>query len=153
MNYPDNYTSVPAKASIVEPFYQRNDASQIEKDFTNYLESKTDDIEWWYKNGENDSKHFAVPYNDKGTKRPFYVDWIVKYRNGKLALFDTKSGITAETAKSKAEGLYQYIKEQNAKGKNLFGGIVIPHSGSWRYNDRELYEFNKNDLSQWKFLP
>ena len=153
LNYPDNYTSVPAKASIVEPFYQRNYASQIEKDFTNYLESKTDDIEWWYKNGENDSKHFAVPYNDKGTKRPFYVDWIVKYRNGKLALFDTKSGITAETAKSKAEGLYQYIKEQNAKGKNLFGGIVIPHSGSWRYNDRELYEFNKNDLSQWKFLP
>jgi len=153
LNYPDNYTSVPAKASIVEPFYQRNDASQIEKDFTNYLESKTDDIEWWYKNGENDSKHFALPYNDRDTKRPFYVDWIVKYRNGKLALFDTKSGITAETAKSKAEGLYQYIKEQNAKGKNLFGGIVIPHSGSWRYNDRELYEFNKNDLSQWKFLP
>ena len=153
LNSPDNYSSLPAKLSIVEPFYQRNDASQVEKDFTNYLESKTKEIEWWYKNGENDAKHFAIPYDDKGTKHAFYVDWIVKYKNGKLALFDTKFGLTAEAAKSRAEGLYQYIKEQNAKGKDLFGGIVIPHSGSWRYNDREVYEFDKNDLSQWKFLP
>ena len=77
----------------------------------------------------------------------------MKYKNGKIGLFDTKLGITAETAKSKAEGLYQYIKEHNTKGKNLFGGIVIPKDGSWRYNDNEIYEFNKNDLRSWKFLP
>jgi len=152
LNYPDNYTTLPVKLSIVEPFYQRNDASQVEKDFTNYLESKAVDIEWWYKNGENDAKHFAIPYDDKGTKRAFYIDWIVKYKNGKAGLFDTKSGITAETAKLKAEGLCQYIKEQNAKGKNLFGGIVIKHLGSWRYNDKEIYEFNVNDLKSWEFL-
>ncbi len=151
--YPDNYNTLQVKLSLVEPFYQKNDASQVEKDFTNYLESKTDEIEWWHKNGENDAKHFAIPYDDKGTNRAFYVDWIVKYKNGKIGLFDTKSGITAETAKSKAEGLYQYIKEQNTKGKNLFGGIVIMKDGSWRYNDNEIYEFNKNDLRSWKFLP
>lgn len=153
LNYPDNYSSLPAKLSIVEPFYQRNDASQVEKDFANYLESKTEEIEWWYKNGENDAKHFAIPYDDKGTNRAFYIDWIVKYKNGKLALFDTKSGITAETAKSKAEGLYKYIKKQNSKSKNIFGGIVISKDGSWRYNDKEIYEYDKNDLKPWKFLP
>jgi type III restriction enzyme len=152
LNYPDNYSSLPAKLSIVEPFYQRNDASQVEKDFTSYLESRTDEIEWWYKNGENDARHFAIPYDDKGTNRAFYVDWIVKYKNGKLALFDTKSGITAETAKSKAEGLYKYIKEQNSKGKNLFGGIVINKDGSWRYNDSEIYEYDKTNLRSWKYL-
>jgi len=152
LNYPDNYDPLSVKLSIVEPFYQRNDASQVEKDFTNYLESKASDIEWWYKNGENDANHFAIPYDDKGTPRAFYVDWIVKYKNGKAGLFDTKSGITAETAKLKAEGLCQYIKEQNAKGKNLFGGIVIKHLGSWRYNDKEIYEFNVNDLKSWEFL-
>jgi len=152
LNYPDNYTTLPVKLSIVEPFYHRNDASQRETDFTNYLESKAHDIEWWYKNGENDAKHFAIPYDDKGTNRVFYVDWIVKYKNGKLALFDTKSGITAETAKSKAEGLYKYIKERNSKGKNLFGGIVINKDGSWRYNDNEVYEYNEANLQSWKYL-
>ena len=152
LNYPDNYNTLSVNLSIVEPFYQRNDASRVEKDFTNYLESKTDEIEWWYKNGENDAKHFAIPYDDKGTNRAFYIDWIVKYKNGKVGLFDTKSGITAETAKLKAEGLCQYIKEQSAKGKNLFGGIVIKHLGSWRYNDKEIYEFNVNDLKSWEFL-
>jgi len=152
LNYPDNYSSMPAKLCLVEPFYQRNDASHREKDFANYLESKTREIEWWYKNGESDAKHFAIPYDDKGTNRPFYVDWIVKYKNGKLALFDTKSGITAETAKSKAEGLYEYIKDQNSKGKNLFGGIVINKDGSWRYNDNEIYEYDETNLKSWKYL-
>jgi type III restriction enzyme len=152
LNYPDNYTTLPVKLSIAEPFYQRNDASQVEKDFTNYLESKTAEIAWWYKNGENDARHFAIPYDDKGTNRAFYIDWIVKYKNGKLALFDTKSGITAETAKPKAEGLYKYVKEQNRKGKNLFGGIVINKDGSWRYNDNEIYEYDKANLESWKYL-
>ena len=152
LNYPDNYNTLPVKLSIVEPFYQKNDASQVEKDFTNYLESKPDEIEWWYKNGENDANHFAIPYDDKGTNRAFYVDWIVKYKDGKLALFDTKSGITAETAKSKAEGLYKYIKEQNSKGKNLFGGIVTKKDNSWRYNDNEIYEYDKSNLRSWKYL-
>jgi len=152
LNYPDNYDHLSVKLSIVEPFYQRNDASHVEKDFTNYLESKAVDIEWWYKNGESDAKHFAIPYDDKGTNRAFYVDWIVKYKDGKLALFDTKSGITAETAKSKAEGLCQYIKEQKSKGKNLFGGIVIQKDNSWRLNDNLVYIYNSADLIAWKYL-
>jgi len=153
LNYPDNYNSLPAKLSIVEPTYQRNDASQVEKDFTSHLESKNGEIEWWYKNGENDAKHFAIPYDDKGTSRPFYVDWIVKYKDGRLALFDTKAGITAETAKSRAEGLHIYTKEQNSKGKTLFGGIVINKDGSWRYNDNEIYEYDKSNVTSWKYLP
>ena len=51
LNYSDKYNALSAKLSIVEPFYQRNDASQVERDFTNYLDSKAGDIEWWYKNG------------------------------------------------------------------------------------------------------
>ena len=76
----------------------------------------------------------------------------MKYKSGRIGLFDTKSGITAETAKSRAEGLCKYIKEQNAQSKNLFGGIVIYHSGSWRYNDSDSYEFNKTDVKSWKYL-
>lgn len=62
--------------------------------------------------------------------------------------------MTAETAKEKAEaeGLAKYIKEENKKGKKLFGGIVIQKDRSWRYNDSETYEYNPKDLTKWKFL-
>lgn len=151
-SYNENYSAVQVKLSVIEPFYQKNDASQLEKDFANYLETQSSNIEWWYKNGENDAIHFAVPYDDNGTPRSFYVDWIVEYKNGKIGLFDTKRG-DAPDAKAKAEGLYKYIKEQNARRKNLFGGIVIQHSGSWRYNDKEIYQYNKDTMKSWAFLP
>lgn len=36
------------------------------------------------------------------------------------------------------------------KGKKLWGGIAIFVNGTWRYNDKEIYEYNPNDLSSWK---
>jgi len=60
---------------------------------------------------------------------------------------DTKKGQTAESAKERAEGLAKYTK-----GKKLFDGIVIPADGQWRYNNNEKYEYNPNDLKNWKFL-
>jgi type III restriction enzyme len=109
----------------MEPFFIEANASTPEKRFIEYLESKEKEIEWWFKNGDNGGNYFAVPYKKNELELPFYVDWIVKYKNGKIGLFDTKAGITAETAKEKAEGLAKYIKEENKKGKKLFGGIVI----------------------------
>ena len=76
----------------------------------------------------------------------------MKYKNGRIGLFDTKSGIYADTAKTRAEGLAKYIKEENAKGKNLFGGIVIRKENSWRVNESSTYFFNEKDLSGWKFF-
>jgi hypothetical protein len=52
-----------------------------------------------------------------------------------------------------AEGLYKYIEEQNNKGKNLFGGIVVNKDGSWRYNDSSVYAYDQNNLTTWKFVP
>lgn len=152
INYSNEYTLRKAKLCIHEPFYESNNASAPEKEFAAYLDSKTDEIEWWFKNGQRDGSFFAVPYVEDGQQLPFYVDWIVKFKDGRLGLFDTKEGITAKLAKPKAEGLAKYIKEQNKKGKKLFGGIVINKDNSWRYNDKDVYEYNEKDLSGWKFL-
>jgi type III restriction enzyme len=152
INFDNNYTLRPVKMSILEPFFEANSASMPERDFVAYLESKTDEVDWWFKNGSRDGTYLAVPYVEKGELEPFYVDWIVQYKDGKIGLFDTKEGITAETAKAKAEGLAKYIKEEKLKGKALFGGIVIRKDNSWRYNDMEVYEYNEKDLSDWKFL-
>jgi len=81
---------------------------------------------------------------------PFYVDFVFKLKDGRIGLFDTKSGITAKIAGPKAEGLAHYIKEQNKKGKKLFGGIAIKKDSNWFYNDSEKY--NDADLKQWELL-
>ena len=152
INFDNNYVERKVGLSIVEPFFEAKNASEPEKKFIEYLESKTGEIIWWFKNGQRDSSYFAVPYIENGEEKPFYVDWIVQYKDGQIGLFDTKSGITAKEAKTRAEGLAKYIKDENAKGKNLWGGIVVHKDGSWRYNDKKVYEYNENDLSEWKYL-
>ncbi|MBU4246373.1 MAG: hypothetical protein KKE71_04980, partial [Nanoarchaeota archaeon] len=73
--------------------------------------------------------------------------------DGRIGIFDTKSGITAKVAKEKAEALSKYIKTQNQKhNKKLFGGIIIFKDESCRYNDNERYNYDENNLSDWKFL-
>jgi type III restriction enzyme len=148
----NNHIETKNKQSIMEPFFQYYRASDVEKDFIKEHLDKNDKIEWWFKNGDSGANYFAVKYVKNKEQIPFYVDWIVKYKDGKVGLFDTKEGITAETAKEKAEGLAKYIKEENKKGKHLMGGIVIHKDNSWRYNDDETYKYNPKDLSNWKFL-
>ena len=152
INFNNNYVARNAKLSILEPFFESISASGPEKDFLAYLESKSDQIEWWFKNGQRDGTYFAVPYSEDNLQEPFYVDWIVQFRDGRIGLFDTKEGITAQAAKPKAEGLAKYIREENAKGKKLFGGIVIRKDNSWRVSEQAVYYYNESDLSGWKFL-
>jgi len=41
-----------------------------------------------------------------------------------------------------------------AKGKNLFSGIAVPEGNSWYFNDNDIYEYDKDDLTSigWKIL-
>lgn len=135
--------------SIMKPFYTRK-LSEPEQLFMEALD-ESDKVEWWFKNGETEIKYFAVARTDEGA---FYPDFIVKFKDGNIGIFDTKKGRTAkeEDAAPRAEGLQKWIKEQKKKGKNLRGGIVINVQGSWRCNDSKKYEYNPNDLSKWKFL-
>lgn len=62
-----------------------------------------------------------MPYDDN--KTPFYIDFIVKFKNGKIGLFDPHSTHLADFG-LKSDGLQKYIKNENKKDKKLFGGIV-----------------------------
>lgn len=161
INYNLSFAKTDFKKSVIQPYYARKsknstgslfeDDSKIEMDFIVYLEG-SNTIDWWFRNGSKDESYFAVPYVEHGVEKPFYVDFIVKMRDGRIGLFDTKGGITAETAGPRAEGLAKYIAEQNETGRNLFGGIVIPEKDSWRLSDEENYQYNLDDLRSWKFL-
>lgn len=136
---------------IMKPVYVKKEIS-TETDFMNFLDDEDNHVKWWFKNGENDKKYFAIKYIDPYDDEPhaFYVDFIIRMNDGRLGLFDTKEGITAKIAKPKADALSQYLK--NNKKKNLFGGIVIFKDGAWKYNDSENYEYKEKDLSNWKQL-
>jgi len=142
------------KKSIMKPHFTKTESTP-EKDFINFLEKPDNEVIWWYKSGESEKKYFAVKYRDsKKVPRGFYVDFIVLTKDGKIGLFDTKSGRTAEDSKQKAEALTKYIKEQNEKhNKKLWGGIVVPKNDSFRYNDKDKYQFNETNLGEdWDFL-
>ena len=153
-NFGNGYRERNFSKSIMRPFFEAKYASEPERDFVVFLDSNLSGVEWWFKNGDHGSGYFGVPYVDEyGIDRVFYVDWIVKFDDGRIGLFDTKSGIYAKDAKHRAEGLAAYIKQENQTNNRLWGGVVVREHGSWRYNDKEVYEYNPNDLSEWKFLP
>ncbi|MEM3074854.1 MAG: hypothetical protein QW727_02855 [Candidatus Pacearchaeota archaeon] len=137
----------------MKPFFIAK-KSEPEEIFMALLDS-SDKVEWWYKNREGEKKYFAIPYIENGKEWAFYVDFIVKFKDGRIGLFDTKSGITAKDAKAKAEALQKYIKEQNSKGKKLIGGIIAQRrkgDETLYLNNNEPYDFNQNDFSKWKVL-
>ncbi len=155
LTFNEEWEEIEVKNSITKPFYLRKSYPGRENElaFINFLD-KSENVEWWFKNGDRDATFFAVPYNN-GEKKHFYIDFIVKLKDGRIGLFDTKAGFTKQVAGPKIDGLYKYIQSENKKGKNLFGGIVTNternYRGRWIYFDKTSEEL-KNDLSNWEDL-
>lgn len=160
LNFNSKFVKKNYSRSIMQPYFARTSVrdslsrfeedSEVEVAFIKLLED-SDKVLWWFKNGTKDGSFFAVPYTENDVLKPFYVDFIVQFKDGRIGLFDTKSGMTAQLASDKAEGLARYILDQNKFGKNLFGGIVIQKDGSWRLSDKTKYEYT-DDISDWSYL-
>ncbi|MHB9020116.1 MAG: hypothetical protein ACYC3G_04615, partial [Minisyncoccota bacterium] len=149
VSYNGRYKVQAVNKSVLKPFFVAEQSKPEEKFIKRLEESKN--VAWWYKNGEGEIKYFAVPYDDENKKlRAFYIDFIVKFKDGTLWLFDTKEDLTAKDAKYRAEGLQKYITEQNKKGKKLRGGIVIPDGDSFRLNNKVTYTYNPENKKDWQ---
>ncbi|MFQ5688199.1 MAG: hypothetical protein ACE5GV_16235 [Candidatus Scalindua sp.] len=83
--------------SLYNPCYLKIDSS-VEKDFIEFLESKKDQVKWWWQNGdEHMYLNFGIKYNNKSTFQP---DFLVLFNDGRLGIFDTKaSGYNEEDNK------------------------------------------------------
>jgi len=153
VRYNEKYSQIEYEKSIMEPFFG-DEKWRSEKVFMDFLE-KSEIIEWWFKNSDRDKIFFAVPYKN-GEEKPFYVDFIIKLKDGRIGLFDTKAGIIQKVAGTKIDGLNKYIKCENQKGKKLFGGIVIntkkDYRGRWIYFDRMSNDIKDKDFNNWKDL-
>jgi type III restriction enzyme len=155
--YSELYNSEEIEKHALDPFYEYQQASSVEKGFKDFLILNGDNIDWWYKNGDSGKEHFAVPYvNLQGELRLFYVDFVVKFKVGVIGLFDTKTKRSDADAPSKHNALIEYIEAENKlkTDRKLFGGVLISSetSGtiSFRYCVNRITD--TNDLTGWDFL-
>ena len=154
VNFGGDYSALGAKLSVMQPFYYDH-RWKPEKAFIDFL-GKSKNVEWWFKNGDRDATYFAVPYEENEEWKPFYVDFIVKLKDGRIGLLDTKSGWTIKDAREKSDGLQAYLKEHGKK-KNLFGGIVTNtkpqnFNGSWMIYTDASADLVVDDFSNWNVL-
>jgi type III restriction enzyme len=141
----------------LEPFFEQANASSPEQAFRTYLESQSDQIEWWYKNGDSGKEHFAVPYTDsRNEMRLFYVDFVIKLKNGSIALYDTKTKRSDHEAPRKHNALIEYMEKENAANthRKLIGGVIIPETIGEHLHFRWCRNriADTNDLTGWDFF-
>ncbi|MFA5107842.1 MAG: DEAD/DEAH box helicase family protein [Patescibacteria group bacterium] len=155
--YTDDYEEVSQKLCALERFYLLPSYSGRDNEvkFAAYLDKKAGKIDWWFKNGNQGKDYFAVRYahSDTGDEDLFYPDWIIRFKDGTVGIFDTKKGRTATDTETsdKASALQKRLKDLGGK---LIGGIVLEEAGVWYYNDSHTYSFKDgqsvNDSKDWK---
>ena len=133
------------------PCYLEKARSNPEKAFIKYLEESVN-VKWWWKNGDEHMRdNFGVQKPDTTTFQP---DFIVMHTDNSLGIYDTKdAGFQEDDNKIKAEALQKYIKEENTKGKNLVGGIIIVDTNNkLRINKKEIYNSFLNKPDDWEYI-
>jgi len=120
-----------------------------ELNFIKYIESKGKKIDWWIKNGNQGKEYFAIKYFNSVDDREalFYPDFIIRFKNGKIGIFDPKKGQIAEDPETadKAGALALKLKEL---GRGYVGGIAIFENGVWNYNCSKKYHYQKGKISR-----
>lgn len=123
---------MPSIKSLYKPLYvlkdnQGNPDNQLEKDFLNYLDSQNM-VEWYWENGTELMRvNFGISYNNG--MNTFQPDFIVKFKNGSVGIFDTKPvDHRVEDTTVKANALYDYLVNINinrGSAPKIIGGIVV----------------------------
>jgi len=155
--YPEDYKIVPQRLCVLDKFYLSEDYNgrKNEIDFVKYLEKKKGKIDWWFKNGDQGKKYLGIKYTNLSSKEEnlFYPDWVIRFSDGRIGIFDTKDGNTLFDfgTPEKANALQPKLKKF---GKNYIGGIVTKEANVWYYNDSAKYSFKNgqsvNDSEDWK---
>lgn len=141
------------KEHALMPFVELVTASNPEQRFTMFLEQNSQYIDWWYKNGDEGKQHYAIQYfKSNGDKALFYVDFVVRTKNGQVFLFDTKSEGSDPEAHNKHNALIDYINSEENKHLGLKGGIIIEKNDNWYYSPFKID--NTTDIAGWtSFYP
>lgn len=133
------------------PFVEYNGASTPEQRFRDFLEDNAEYIDWWYKNGDEGKQHYAIKYTASNNNAAlFYVDFVIRMKNGQVLLFDTKTENSDPEAPNKHNALIAYMSER--PDENLKGGVIVEKNDVWYYSKFNIE--NTTDLTGWDaFFP
>ena len=158
-SFSDEYELIETNLCALNKCYLKKDylGRKNEEQFLRYIDKKEEKIEWWFKNGDYGKEYFAIKYWNpvENAFRLFYPDWIIKFKDGRIGIFDTKAGNTAlpngeGNTGAKAKYLYLRLKEL---GDKYVGGIVLLENGMWYYNSSEKYDYFPGRLDEnWKLF-
>ena len=130
------------------PFIELNTVSTPERRFSEFLEANKAYVDWWYKNGDEGKMHYSIPYeNSQKEKALFYVDFVVRMKNGQVFLFDTKTENSDSEAPYKHNALIDYMAD-----KGLLGGVIVEKNDVWHYS-RFHIETTENVIGWDSFFP
>jgi type III restriction enzyme len=137
-----------------EPAYLVKKRSEPESKLEAALES-SDSVDWWLKNGEGQQQFFSIVYDftdaQSGLHRKanFYPDFIVKFLDGSIGIYETKSGITVTDylTYAKSDALQKFISTHPKL--NLRGGIVNASSTGLNVFTKTKYTPEK---AHWELL-
>ncbi len=136
--YPqDTHQEVSAPDHALQPCFVLNRESTPEERFRTFLERHAEGIDWWYKNGDQGKEHFSVVYeNSRKVVAPFYVDFVIRLKDGTICLFDTKTKDSDPEAVAKHNALVDYLKKERLEKRvKMIGGVIIGDKDGdlWRY--------------------
>ena len=142
----ENYKLVESPNYVMEQYYRKNNAPKTEEEFERMLNA-SNQIDWWYKNGEKMERYFAIQFwerdeHQKTHRKAFYPDYVIRFKDGSVGIYDTKAGFTAdnEHVRQKANALQMYIREHADLG--LKGGIINVKDDMFYLQDSEDYDEN-----------
>jgi len=143
---------------IMDPFYNEN-FNNLESAFISKIMTSKK-CKWWYRNKNSGSKAFAVAYEVSNKFREFFVDFIVRFEDGRIGLYDTKGQgeLDKATTRIKAITLGEYIKKHNTNRKKdkLLGGIIANtnsnYQGEWKINKDGKQPYDENKFPEWDTL-
>lgn len=156
-----NYNSetnveLKSKLSLYQPLYielRDGKVNALEEKFIKYLDDHENYIDWFWKNGAEHMKtNFGIEKSDGTTFQP---DFIIKFKDGRIGIFDTKAQAFNEADnEEKSEALQSYIfNELKAKRHdNIIGGLVIFADNHFRYFDEIRYESYSTKKDKWKLF-
>ena len=126
----DNFKKVSRiKKSVLKPYYVKKDKndkdqwSKPEKTFIDELGKTDDDVLWWFKNGERESKFFGIAYKKEKGRYGFYPDFIIKTKRETIVveIKDDKDFRNENLLKLNAGKEYQ---KKHHKHVNLYFFII-----------------------------
>ena len=149
----ETHTTLISKKSLYSPLYVLKNASgqinYLEKNFLQYLDQQDETVEWYWENGTELMRiNFGISYNNG--MNTFQPDFIVKFKDGSVGIFDTKpndeTNIADTTVKNEALSDYLYnINLNRGYDPKVRGGMVC-QSGTQFYifEGREYHDYMSN---------